>query len=398
MNINKDRLAFLLKAYVEHTISDGELEELSMHVRNKEQDPALKELMEEFWVEMAPDHNLAIPKDEIYQNITKNPLFKFSTSPVNRPLYKWRTVYLYAASLFLVLASGLLVYRYSVNNNVPSGQLASYTPEKTIKPGMAKAVLTLGNGSKLILHDAEKGPVASQSGVLLEQSNGRLIYQSDKSQDISEFSQNSISTPRGGEYQLHLADGTIVWLNSASSISYPVAFKGKERRVKILGEAYFEVAKNPKMPFIIEAKGTEVKVLGTHFNVSAYADDEAVKTTLVEGAVRVGMNGHYALLKPDQQAIARNGSGKIQVRNVDATEALAWKNGNFLFNNENIKVVMKVISRWYDIDVVYRGDVANKTFGGTISRFENFEKLLKTLELTGAIHFKIEGRRGIVTP
>ena len=271
MNINKDRLAFLLKAYVEHTISDLELEELSEYIRDEEKDPALEELMNDFWAHMTPDHGLFIPKDSIYENITQNPLFKSSASPVAKPLYGWRTVFLYAASLFLILASGLILYRYTTNTKIPADRFAGKNLERIIRPGMTKAVLTLANGSRLVLQDAEKGTLASQNGVLLEQDNGRLIYHGDKEQEnISEFSQNSIATPRGGEYQLHLGDGTIVWLNSASSISYPVAFRGNERRVKISGEAYFEVAKNPKMPFIVEANGTEVKVLGTHFNVSAY--------------------------------------------------------------------------------------------------------------------------------
>ena len=401
MNINKDRLALLLKSYVEHTINDDELGELSEYIREESQDPALQELMQDFWNNMSPDHDLVIPKDDIYQNVTENPLFKAaSPGPVVKQLYKWNKLFLYAASIFLILACGVVLYQNAKDNGVTTGQLTkNNNPGKSITPGMTKAVLTLANGSKMLLAGTVKETLASQNGVLLEQDNGQLIYHGDKRQNgINGSPENSIMTPRGGAYQLRLEDGTAVWLNSASSITYPVAFSGHERRVKISGEAYFEVAKNAKKPFIVEANGTEVKVLGTHFNVSAYEDDEAVKTTLVEGAVRVGKNGQFALLKPDQQATVLHGTSRIHVKDIDAMEALAWKNGVFLFNNENIKVVMKVISRWYDIDVVYKGDVTNKTFGGTISRFENFEKLLKTLELTGAIQFKIEGRRVIVMP
>jgi len=402
MNSNKDRLTFLLKAYTEHTISVKDLEELSAYISKEEQDPALQELMQEFWINMEPDHNLVIPKGNIYQSITGNPLFKadLSPKPLIKPVYRWRAAYLYAASLLFVLACGLVFYKYAVKDNVSASQFAKNDkPSNEIKPGVKKAVLTLADGSRLVLEDAVKKTLAVQNGASVEQNGGQLIYHADKNTaDTHVMLRNSINTPRGGEYQLHLEDGTVVWLNSASSITYPVAFNGKERRVSISGEAYFEVAKNPHLPFIVEANGTEVKVLGTHFNVNAYADNDAVKTTLVEGAVEVSKNGQRALLKPDQQAIAGYGSNQIQVIKVDAMEALAWKNGIFLFNNLNIKLVMKEISRWYDIEVVYRGDVTHKTFGGTISRFENFEQLLKTLELTGAIHFKIEGRRVIVMP
>lgn len=402
MNINKDRLAFLLEAYIEHRISEKELEELSEYITQEEKDPALQELMEGFWAGMEPDHNLVIPKEDIYQSITNNPLFKSSAAavPVVKNIYNWRAAFLYAASLLLVVAAGLYMYQHTVKGKSDVTQFAkNHQPVTTIKPGAAKAVLTLADGSTVALNDTVKRTLAVQQGAVLIQDGGQLIYQSDKEGRNNEaLAQNSITTPRGGEYQVHLGDGTVVWLNSASSITYPVAFNTKERRVKISGEAYFEVAKNPNQPFIVEANGTEVKVLGTHFNVNAYTDDNLVRTTLVEGAVRVSKNGQYALLKPDQQATSFNGSNQIEVIKVDAMEALAWKNGTFLFNNENIKNVMKVISRWYDIDVAYNGDVTNKTFGGTISRFENFEKLLKTLELTGAIHFKIQGRRVIVMP
>lgn len=402
MNINKDRLAFLLEAYIAHRISDDELEELSEYISKEEESPALQELMHDFWNRLEPDHHLFIPKDKIYQSITENPLFKgdAANSAVVRALHQWRTAFFYAASLFFVVACGWGFFQYTVNDKATGLQFAKNNPSvKSIRPGMKRAVLTLANGSRLILANAVKRTLAVESGALVEQDGGRLIYHTGRDHDLHDADQqNSIATPRGGEYQLYLGDGTIVWLNSASQITYPVAFTGHERRVKISGEAYFEVAKNPKSPFIVEANGTEVRVLGTHFNVNAYTDDEAVKTTLVEGSVRVTKNSQQALLKPDQQAIVGGHTNQIQVRNVDAMEALAWKNGTFLFNNENIKVVMKVISRWYDIEVSYRGDLSNKTFGGTISRFENFEKLLKTLELTGAIHFKIEGRRVIVMP
>ncbi|MCD0488185.1 DUF4974 domain-containing protein [Pedobacter sp. MC2016-14] len=401
MSRSKKRLIYLLEAYTSHNIGADELEELTEYISNSSSmDAELTELMRQFWAAMPEDAEMEVPGEAVFENISKHPRFLKPEAKVIT-FYKWNNLLKYAAVLVLLLSAALLVYRPHFGSSAESTRyVKTVIPSKEIKPGVKKAVLTLSDGSEVILQDAGKGTLAHQGNARLEQNNGQLLYKdhSAAGHDLQLSMQNKITTPKGGEYQLVLSDGTAIWLNTGSSISYPVAFAGTERRVKITGEVYFEVAKNAKMPFIVEANGTEVKVLGTHFNVSAYADDREVRTTLVEGSVKVSKNGQQALLKPDQEARAINGTNRISVQNVDATEALAWKNGTFLFNNEDIKTVMKVVSRWYDIDVTYKGDLANKTFGGTISRFESFEKLLKTLELTGAIHFKIEGRRVIVMP
>jgi len=205
---------------------------------------------------------------------------------------------------------------------------------------------------------------------------------------------NRIQVPYGGQYQLELPDGTKVWLNAGSSLRYPVSFTGHERKVELTGEGYFEVAKNKTMPFRVQTSKQVVEVLGTHFNINAYNDDPSVKTTLLEGSVKVTQNtmGTFKMLKPGQQSVLKN--NELQVKEADTEEAVAWKNGLFLFNDQSLDEIMHQVSRWYDLQIVF-DDVSLKTqrFGGSISRFKNVSQLLQVLESTGSVHFKIEGRR-----
>jgi len=204
---------------------------------------------------------------------------------------------------------------------------------------------------------------------------------------------NTISTPVGGQYTVVLPDGSKVWLNAASSLKFPTAFTGTERRVELTGEGYFEVAKNKHMPFKVNFNREEVEVLGTHFNISAYPDEAVTRTTLLEGSVRISKNNIKKILVPGQQAISSMQTGGFNIAEVNTDEAIAWKNGLFLFHNENIRSIMKKIARWYNVDVNYQGSFTNQEYGGRISQSKNLSEILKNLELTGTIHFKIEGRR-----
>jgi ferric-dicitrate binding protein FerR (iron transport regulator) len=198
-----------------------------------------------------------------------------------------------------------------------------------------------------------------------------------------------MTTPTGGQYKLTLPDGSKVWLNAASSITYPAAFVGKERTVTIKGEVYFEVAKNENMPFHVKANNITVDVLGTNFNIMAYEDEPAIKTTLITGAIKV--NGH--LLKPGQQAV-----NERITDNADIEEVVAWKNGLFEFNQQPIVSIMQQISRWYDVDIQYQGAIKSKTFTGQISRYADITTVLKMMELTGGIHFKVSDRTVTAMP
>ncbi|MFA4871265.1 MAG: FecR family protein [Pedobacter sp.] len=300
-----------------------------------------------------------------------------------------------AASVLAVLSVGF--YFYNLNKTQKKEAMALLSSE--IIPGGNKAYLTLSNGKRISLTEAENGTLAKQEGVTITKTDdGQLIYKVTNTGEkggVSAF--NTIETPNGGQYQVLLPDGTKVWLNAASMLTYPVNFGKNERRVELSGEGYFEVAKNKLKPFRIKTDRQEVTVLGTHFNVNNYKDETKASTTLLTGSVSILnlKSSERAILKPDEQGILNEKS--LSVQQVNAEDAIAWKNGEFLFNDEPLESIMRQISRWYDIDVEYKGVNPTDRFGGSISRFENVTKVLEKLELTGGIHFKIQHRTIIVT-
>jgi len=231
--------------------------------------------------------------------------------------------------------------------------------------------------------------------------NGVVVYEfikstKDNAQNATpQF--NTITTPRGGQYQVMLADGTHVWLNAASSIRFPQSFNGPQRLVELSGEAYFEVAKDKSHPFIVQANGTKVQVFGTHFNVNAYPDNNNVTTTLLEGSVQMSNNSQATMLVPGEQGVSTRSGGAINVSRADIQQVIAWKNGYFIFHDLSIVEVMKQVSRWYDVDIEYQDEgVKNNEFGGAISRYKSITELLDNMQLTRSIHYKIEGRRVII--
>jgi ferric-dicitrate binding protein FerR (iron transport regulator) len=270
---------------------------------------------------------------------------------------------------------------------------------RDIAPGGSKAILTLADGSEVVLEDASNGDITKQKNVTISKTkNGQLVYRvggdaQPAENKIPAF--NTIKTPVGGQYRVVLSDGTKVWLNSGSSIKFPVTFIGNERSVEIEGEAYFEVARDKKRPFKVLSDNQVVEVLGTHFNVNAYRDEPNIKTTLAEGSVKVSSDGISNTIIPGQQIRLSRKSHAMNIVAVDTDAATSWKDGLFVFNDEGIHSIMRKISRWYGVDVVFQNDI-NEKFGGVISRFENVSQVLKILEVTETIHFKIEKRRIIV--
>lgn len=304
----------------------------------------------------------------------------------------WRRIAA-AAVILISLSAGTFYY---LSRQSLSGNLAN-----DIAPGGNKAILTLANGEKIVLTDAKNGDLAAQSGVVVTKlADGKIVY-TVKSGNAENAKPNSIETPKGGQYQVVLPDGTKVLLNAASVLTFPTSFAAvKERRVQLKGEAYFEVAKvmmkEVRMPFIVVTNKEEIKVLGTHFNINSYVDEPVSRTTLVEGSVMVNAFGKSQTLRPGNQAVVWNGA-LTTVTEANMEEVLAWKNGYFMFESEDITSVMRKISRWYDVDVVFEGTVPKDKFGGTVSRFSNVSKVLTKLELTNKVHFRIEERRIIVT-
>ncbi|TWV94695.1 FecR family protein [Chitinophaga pinensis] len=299
-----------------------------------------------------------------------------------------------AAAASILLCLGIGGYYFVKRDTVK--QVAKVV-QYDVAPGSNKATLTLANGQQISLDDATNGRLAVQGNTrITKTSDGNLAYEptDEHTTASASIAYNIVNTPLGGQYHLTLTDGSDVWLNAGSSVKYPTSFKGSERKVEITGEAYFEIAPDAARPFRVVTAGQVVEVLGTHFNVNAYTDETDIKTTLLEGSVKVTGSNHTKIIKPGEQTVLN--SNGLNVTNADLEEAVAWKNGEFRFNDEKIGSIMRKLARWYDIEVSFKGPLPEEGFNGKISRYKNISQTLKMLEKTKAVHFQIEGRRVIV--
>jgi len=361
----------------------------------------------DMWFEERDDAPVEIPAElsetrSEYEQQLLSKIKKDICIPKSRRLYPlvWR-ISAAAAAIFIVF--GLWLYIEIASSPATRNEVAY---QNDIAPGSNKAYLTLANGERILLNDAQNGRLAEQGGVSVHKTaDGDLVYEGNTSAAGSVIVYNTIETPKGGQYTLTLPDGSKIWLNAASRVKFPASFAGAaKRRVELSGEAYFQIAKDKKHPFIVATDKQEVEVLGTHFNVNAYEDEKAVKTTLLEGSVKVvviGAEGSVAgglkskILKPGQQSTLDDKG--IEVASVELDEAVAWKAGIFLFNEETLESIMKRLARWYDFEVEYKDADRQRVFGGGVSRYDNISKILTKMEKTGGVHFKIEGRKIIVT-
>ena len=317
-----------------------------------------------------------------------------------KPRRKWR-VPAAAALLLLAVGSYFIFFFKSSNQGIANTNQTQPNLTNDIAPGGNKALLTLSDGSTIILDNANNGTIVQEGNIKVEKlDNGLLAYNINGKMltEKDEAFYNTITTPRGGQYQVTLSDGTKVWLNAASSIRFPVVFTGNERKVDITGETYFEVAKNASKPFKVKTGTSLVEVLGTHFNVNAYDDEATIRTTLLEGSVKVSSNNQAPkFLQPGQQS-GISKEGKITIfDNADTEEAIAWINGRFQYKSADIQAILRQISRWYDVDVEYKGDV-DIHFTGQLPRNQNVSGVFEKLALTGEVNFKIDGRKIIVSP
>ena len=273
--------------------------------------------------------------------------------------------------------------------------------DQDILPGGNKATLTLSNGHKIILSDAKHGVLVSKDNILVNKnSDGQLTYEAKNGDRVSNIAYDTLTTPAGGIYNIVLADGSKIWLNSATSIRFPEIFGSKERKIEMIsGEAYFEVIHNPSAPFRVATPHGIVEDLGTHFNINTYGDESAEKTTLLEGSISIKSKNQKVVLQPGQQALIDNkrDTDPIAISTADLEEAVAWKNGLFLFNNENLESIMRKISRWYNVKVEYQDQAVKKEiFLGSVSRLKNASEVINMLEKTGKIHFEVNGSLIIV--
>ena len=405
----------LAEKWLNHTITSEEIEEFSR------------------WYNANQDDEVFLPKKFAgnEQELKKRILSAVNdsiTEPAPRSVYSTQKWYAAAALILVVFSVGFYFYQDSVKpeqsvaiepvskietNASPKMQPQLQEEEKEvfsvkadIAAGEDKAILTLGDGSQIILDDAKNGVLANQGGnSILKAAEGELIYSFINDEVPNQLTDskanspiyNTIETPKGGKFQVKLPDGSKVWLNAASSLRFPTVFRGNKREVELKGEAYFEVAHDSSKVFQVNARNQVVQVLGTHFNINAYQDEPTVNTTLLEGSVRVSdLRNHISqLLKPGEQSKL---SEQIEVINMkNSNEAVAWKDGYFQFDEADIKTVMRQIERWYDVSIVYEGDLPAYKFGGEIERSLSLLQVLKILEKT-KIHFRLEGREVIVMP
>ncbi|XHR95527.1 FecR family protein [Mucilaginibacter sp. UC70_90] len=300
-----------------------------------------------------------------------------------------------AAAIFLFTTTGLYFLKFNHKPSTATNNTMAAIGHN-IKPGTNQATLTLANGKTLILTDSLNGELASQAGVKVSKTKqGEIIYTAAANGDNQATLYNTLTTKRSEQFQVILPDGSHVWLDAASSLKYPVVFKGDKRMVELTGQGYFEVSHNAAMPFIVKTARTEVQVLGTHFNVSAYEDDQIDKTTLLEGLVRIRNHNSTALLKPGEQALSDN-KGNLTVNKADVDQEVAWKNGLFDFRKAGIEEIMVKASRWYDINVIYEGKVPDTRLIGKVSRNVDISSLLETLQFEG-IKLRVEGKNVIVS-
>ncbi|MBO9634507.1 MAG: FecR domain-containing protein [Chitinophagaceae bacterium] len=394
--MDQNRINYLLKRFAEGSITGDEKVELEMLLSRPDRDELVDYvtgMIEREGVsgyqEIQNSHTDTFGKI-ISSDKSGIPVIRSASPRINR--YQIGA----AASVVLLITAGIFFF-FSGNKKEETPKVAvtrKAIPEKD--PGRNTAVLTLGDNSMVELDSAGNGLISTQGGSQVQLAHGQLAYQA-QNDDPNTIIYNKISTPRGGEFTVTLSDGTKVWLNASSSLRFPTVFTGNKREVELTGEAYMEVAENSKQPFEVKIKGVNVAVLGTEFNINGYEDEEEVVTTLVSGRVRVSAtNNSDQLLQPGEHAVLSNQGGNLFVEKADVAEETAWKNGRTYFNGANIKQIMRQISRWYNVDVVYKGNAVNMDFTCTVSRKDKLSKLLGLLELTGAVEFTMENNTIIV--
>ena len=379
------RIKYLVGRYFDNTYSAEEKLELARWISEEADENMLNETLGASWEKHVP--LIGMP-DEMSDRIVAS---LFGAAPVVKAVpqrrigrYAWWA----AASILLAGAGSWWLLQHKTTKPVIADSIRQRYKNE-VQPGGNHAMLTLADGSVISLDSAANGVLTQQGNVkIVKQSNGELLYEGAGNREMM---YNTMTTPRGGQYRLTLPDGTLVWLNAASSVTYPAAFTGKERSVTVTGEVYFEVAANENKPFSVKAGNMIINVMGTRFNVNAYAEEPVIRTTLVQGAVSVAAGHATAVLKPGQQAQMRNNESLTIVNNIDTEEIIAWKNGFFQFTDADMPTVMRQIEKWYDVKVTYEGAIPKRSFGGGIQRSLPLSQVLGILEAND-VKFKIEGK------
>lgn len=397
--MHENTIQELFHRYLQGTATPEEEQLLKNLLRENRDDEQLSALLKEEWEQLTE-------ADPRFANYDVASSWRQIVEPQGRKPARIRTLrrwgWAAAAAVLLALAGSAYLFRQSPT--LPPPVITAH--KNDVPPGSSKATLVLGDGSVVSL-DSAGNRLISQGHTAIRQTGGQLQYEGDG--NAAEVTYNTLTTPNGGQFKVTLPDGTQVWLNAASSIRYPTVFTGEKRVVEITGEVYMEVARRLQKggrsagPFVVKVhtasgNSSEIEVLGTHFNINAYNDEPAVKTTLLEGSVKVTSgSGRTSVLKPGQQSQINSGGAIHIVEQVNTGAVIAWKQGYFSFAQTDLRTVMRQIGRWYDVEILYEGNVPQKKFGGAIPRDNNASEVLKILELSG-VHFRIEGRKIIVTP
>ncbi|MGE9313053.1 FecR family protein [Niabella sp. CJ426] len=391
----KQSLSYYVERYQNGTLTEAEAAVLLELLQHEEYEADLDLLMIDD-IKQWEQSEAVFPevKKRIKASLKKQ--IEIERSSVKQLAVRKARWYWAAASVLLLLSLG--VYYYKENNKSQDHTVTS-SIENIVAPVTNRATITLADGSQVYLDSAGNGQLGQVGNIrLVKLANGQIAYQTAEGQILKELQYNTLSNPRGSKViDIILSDGSHVWLNAGSSIRYPVAFVGANRTVELEGEGYFEVTKDPARKFVVMANGTATEVLGTHFNINAYPDEAAVRTTLFEGAVKVLNSGREKLLNPGQQSVAAGDILEV-TKNVNMEEVIAWKEGLFLFENKDVGSIMNLLSQWYDIEVEYRGNKVTELFTAAISRDAPLSKVLGFLEKTGRIHFTVEGKKVIVKP
>ncbi len=375
------RVAYLIAGFIKETLSAEEHQELDNWVCASMDNQKIFENLTDpenldSWIKWREK----LPDGEVLDRLKSRVVFN---QPRKRGLI--RSFWPYAAAVCVLLLAG--VYFETKRQHGGKNEISQEINVRDIEPGSNRAVLTLTNGEKIVLDSAKNGSLASQGNVnIIKIDSGLLSYTNGSSSDINKKEQfNVLTVPAGGQYRIQLPDGTKVWLNASSALRYPTTFQGQTREVELTGEGYFEVAKDASHPFIVNSGINQVRVLGTHFDINAYSDNQTTVVTLAEGSIR--LNGKTTLKPGESGAVDQ--AGNILVAKADLEAALAWKDGLFIFNGTPVQSVMQQISHWYSAKIIYQDNIAEH-FNARIPRNVPVSKVLHLLEATGSVHFKIE--------
>ncbi len=417
--MSNGRFTYLFDRYRSNQCSPEEVQELSVLCLLPENQAILEQLAERTWKEISLEKEMpSAAGEEILKRILKPSISEEVAVPGKLKLMGWKRIAAAASVVGIIFIS----YWLMKDKTTEDGPQITETKTYDVKaPDKNRAQITLADGSTVYLDSVSNGELVNVNGVkVVKTGDGRIEYSGELGVVSGELKYNTLYNPRGSKViDMTLADGSRVWLNAGSSVTYPVAFVGKERKVSITGEAYFEISTSPqpssngegvvKRPFIVSKGDVSVTVLGTHFNVNAYDDEPEIKVTLLEGSVKVSTasdpstnaQGSSKVIKPGEQAVlrqAQDGNGQLTIdKNVNTEEVMAWKNGKFSFNRADIQTVMRELARWYDLEVVYEGTPTKDLFGGDMQRNLSLQQVLDFLRKS-QVHFEVSGRKVIVKP